>query len=192
MFILTPSKIFLYIIVRIHEFKVKNKVSLILFDRYFSSCIRHIFVILCLEYSIYFEKRLVVNVTNVHHRNKATTFLYETYDLKRWTRQEIHVRCHRVFLQTFDVLCWEYSLGEGTWLSHSELQNPISHTKPPQHVSFMSKQNNLKCSTIHNVLLFVTWVHRFTTRFTYPLSVHHVLLMDIFLTYLSIRLIRIK
>lgn len=65
---------------------------------------------------------------------------------------------------------WEYPLGVGTWLSHSELQNPISHTKPPQHVSFMSKQNNLKCSTIHNVLLFVTWVHRFTTRFTYPLS----------------------
>lgn len=42
---------------------------------------------------------------------------------------------------------WEYSLGVGTWLSHSELQNPISHTKPPQHVSFMSKQNSLKCST---------------------------------------------
>lgn len=117
-------------------------------------------------------KRLIVNVTNVHHRNKATTFLYETYDLKRWTRQEIHVQCHRVFLQTFDVLC------ENTRSLYEHgfhiLNCKILFLTQNLLIMFHSWVNRTtssvlqEYSTIHNVLFFVTWVHRFTSHFTYP------------------------
>lgn len=91
---------------------------------------------------------------------------------------------------------WEYSLGVGTWLSHSELQNPISHRKPPQHVSFMSKQNNLKCSTGIFYYSQCSFICHLSAKVYNSFYLPSLFIMFcwwiLFLTYLSIRLIRIK